>query len=65
LLIVFILDDKKTIFCNNKSLKNSTSIISPVGNLIGRTTSEGMLEFSLQWMSVSSRSNTSVFFPEE
>jgi len=40
-------------------------MISPVGNLIGSTTSEGMLALSLQWMRVSSRSNTRVFFPEK
>jgi len=38
-----------------------TSIISPVGNLIGSTTSEGIFEFSLQWIRVSSKSNTKVF----
>lgn len=36
-------------------------MISPVGNLIGRMTSDGMSFDSLQCMSVSSRSKISVF----
>ena len=38
-----------------------TSIISPVGNLIGNITSPGILVFSLQCINVSSKSNTIVF----
>ena len=39
-----------------------TSTVNPLGNCIGRITSESMLEFSLQWISVSSKSKMIVFF---
>ena len=38
-----------------------TSIISPVGNLIGKITSPYIWIDSLQWINVSSKSNTIVF----
>lgn len=38
-----------------------TSIISPDGNFIGKITSQGIYVDSLQWINVSSRSNTIVF----
>lgn len=44
---------------------NHTSIISPVGNLIGNTISPGIFKDSLQWMSVSSKSKTIVFLDVE
>lgn len=39
-------------------------MISPVGNVIGKITSPGILTFSLQWIRVSSRSKMMVLLKE-
>jgi len=38
---------------------------SPVGNVIGKITSPGILTFSLQWIRVSSRSKMMVLLKEQ
>jgi hypothetical protein len=45
----------------NLTKKKITSMISPVGKTTYNTTSEGVSVLSLQWINVSSRSNTIVF----